>query len=464
MSKNFNYKKYPLKINLTIWYMIILFLVLIFFSSILYFYLEKQLKEEVHSILKMEMQNIKSEVRDPIKIGSDPLRSINNQNIKSYFINSQGKLISKHTSSDFIKNLNLEAINKFKIIEYNNQKWAVLAAPYDFNDSRTTEMTGFITLLYSFAREERVLDKLVVIFLIMIPLTLILASGGGYFLANRALKAIDIISATAEKISQKNLSQRIKISANRENEVGRLVKTLNNLLDRLENSFYRQKQFNADVSHELKTPVSVIKAQVDEALDSEEKLTVEQKDILLTIKKHIVQMNNLISQMLLLAKADEKNIKLDKEKFDLNIVVDTVIEEMNNLALEKNISIIKKTFGKQDFKIKADLSLITQLLLNLIDNAVKYTKSEGEIKVILTTQGSLYKINIIDDGIGIEEEELDNIFKRFYRVDKSRSREYGGTGLGLSICSWIVKIHGGEIKVESSMKNGSNFSIILPKE
>ena len=340
----------------------------------------------------------------------------------------------------------------------------MLSSAYDFTNLKDVKQPGYIILLYSFAREERMLEKLVVIFLIMIPLTLIFASWGGYFLSNRVLKAIDTISATAEKISQKNLSRRIEISANRENEVGRLVKTLNNLLDRLEDSFYRQKQFNADVSHELKTPVSVIKAQVDEALDSEEKLTVEQKDILLTIKKQIVQMNNLISQMLLLAKADEKNIKLDKEKFDLNIVIDTVIEEMNNLALEKNICITKETAGKQDFRIKADLSLITQLLLNLIDNAIKYTKSNGEIKVILTNLGSLYKINIIDDGIGIKEEELNDIFKRFYRVDKSRSREYGGTGLGLSICSWIVKIHGGEIKVESSLRNGSNFSIILPKE
>jgi signal transduction histidine kinase len=298
----------------------------------------------------------------------------------------------------------------------------------------------------------------------MIPLTLILASGGGYFLASRALKAIDLISVTAAKISQSNLSQRIKINKGREDEIGRLVKTLNSLLDRLENSFYRQKQFNADVSHELKTPISVIKAQIEEAIDSEKKLTSDQKNILLTIKKQIEQMNQLVSQMLLLAKVDGKNIKPDKEEFDLNVVVDAVIEEMNNLASEKNISIKKEIREGQEFRMKADLSLITQLLLNLIDNALKYSKDSGKIKIILTKLDGFYRLNIIDNGIGIAEEDLDDIFKRFYRVDKSRSREYGGTGLGLSICSWIVKIHGGEINIKSSLKKGSNFEILLPEE
>ncbi|TDP95276.1 hypothetical protein C7957_10950 [Halanaerobium saccharolyticum] len=468
MTKKFNYKKLPLKVNLTIWYMIILFLVLIFFSSTLYIYLERQLKDEVHSILELEMQNIKSEAKNSVQNNKELLNtSVNNQNIRTYFYNNKGKLIGEDLNSALTKNLIPAVINKkneFKIVKYNNQRWAVLVSAYNFTNAEDAERSGFVTLIYSFAKEERMLEKLLLILIIMIPITLIFASWGGYFLSNRALKAIDTISATAEKISQSNLSQRIKISENREDEIGRLVKTLNNLLNRLENSFYRQKQFNADVSHELKTPISVIRAQVEEALDSERKLTKEQKNILLTIKKQIDQMNSLVSQMLLLAKADEENVKLDKEVFDLNIVVDTVIEEMNNLASEKNISIIKETAGNDNFKIKADLSLITQLLLNLVDNAIKYTNSKGKIKIILTNLDDFYRINVIDNGVGIAEEDLNNIFKRFYRVDKSRSREYGGTGLGLSICSWIVEIHGGEINVESSLENGSNFSILLPKE
>jgi signal transduction histidine kinase len=300
------------------------------------------------------------------------------------------------------------------------------------------------------------------ILFISIPITLILASGGGYFLAKRALNAIDTISSTAEKISQNNMSQRIKISEGRGDEVGRLIKTLNNLLDRLESSFYRQKQFNADVSHELRTPISVIKAQIDESLDLENKLTFDQKDALLTIKKQIDQMNNLISQMLILAKADENSFELDKEEFELNIVVDTVIEEMDNLAIEKDISILKEIEARENFKIKADLSLITQLLLNLIENAIKYTQPSGKIIVRLSKSNDYYQLNIIDNGIGIAEEDISNIFKRFYRVDKSRSREYGGTGLGLAICNWIVNIHDGEIKVNSSLEAGSDFSIILP--
>lgn len=468
MNNIFNYKKSPLKIKLTIWYIIILFLVLTFFSSILYLYLENQLKEEVQNMLEIEMQNIKS---DSYKIivdnnSSEPLKNVNGHSIKMLFYNNQKKLLNKNFDSNLIKNIIPKFINekdKFKIINHNEKKWALLTKTHNV-DSNTPLKTGYTSLLYSFNREEKMLDKLLIILAVMIPFTLIFASGGGYFLANRALKAIDVISATAEKISQNNLSQRINVSEKRSDELGRLIKTLNNLLNRLEKSFYRQKQFNADVSHELKTPISVIKAQVEEGLDSEENLTSEQKDILLTIKKQIDQMNNLISQMLILAKADEKDFELNKEKFDLNIVINTVIEEMNNLASKKDISISKEVKGKNDFKIEADLSLITQLLINMIDNAIKYSRDNSKIKVILSNLENYYKINIIDNGIGIAEEDLKNIFNRFYRVDKSRSREYGGTGLGLSICSWIVESHDGEISVESFPGEGSNFSIMLPKK
>ena len=467
MNKNLNYKKYPLKINLTIWYMVILFLVLIFFSSILYFYLESQLSEEVKSILEIEMQQLKPEINETGLNSDYLLNSVDRENLTTFVYNSQGKLMNKNLESEFIQDIITEVNKKnnfFKIIEYNNQKWAVLSSTVNSAPDQDFTQTYHINLVYSFAREQKMLDNLILILLIMIPLTLILASGGGYFLASRALKAIDLISVTAAKISQSNLSQRIKINKGREDEIGRLVKTLNSLLDRLENSFYRQKQFNADVSHELKTPISVIKAQIEEAIDSEKKLTSDQKNILLTIKKQIDQMNQLVSQMLLLAKVDGKNIKPDKEEFDLNVVVDAVIEEMNNLASEKNISIKKEIREGQEFRMKADLSLITQLLLNLIDNALKYSKDSGKIKIILTKLDGFYRLNIIDNGIGIAEEDLDDIFKRFYRVDKSRSREYGGTGLGLSICSWIVKIHGGEINIKSSLKKGSNFEILLPEE
>lgn len=467
MNKNLNYKKYPLKINLTIWYMVILFLVLIFFSSILYFYLESQLSEEVKSILEIEMQQLKSEINETGLNSDYLLNSVDRENLTTFVYNSQGKLMNKNLESEFIQDIITEVNKKnnfFKIIEYKNQKWAVLRSAVNSGAAQDFTQTYHINLVYSFAREQKMLDNLILILLIMIPLTLILASGGGYFLASRALKAIDLISVTAEKISQSNLSQRIRVNEGREDEIGRLVKTLNSLLDRLENSFYRQKQFNADVSHELKTPISVIKAQIEEAIDSEKKLTSDQKNILLTIKKQIDQMNQLVSQMLLLAKVDGKNIKPDKEEFDLNVVVDAVIEEMNNLASEKNISIKKEIREGQEFRMKADLSLITQLLLNLIDNALKYSKNSGKIKIILTKLDGFYRLNIIDNGIGIAEEDLDDIFKRFYRVDKSRSREYGGTGLGLSICSWIVKIHGGEINIKSSLKKGSNFEILLPEE
>jgi signal transduction histidine kinase len=466
MNKNMSLKNYSLKFNLTIWYMIILFFVLIFFSSILYFYLEDQLHEEVNNILQMEIEGIENKIKNIDQSNNSYLNNIisstNKENFKLLFFDSQGNLeagnLERNSNLEFLAE-DIKKMNDFKILEYNDEEWAFMSKDYYITEG---EKVGYFGLAYSLAKENNMLNNLMLILFISIPITLILASGGGYFLAKRALNAIDTISSTAEKISQNNMSQRIKISEGRGDEVGRLIKTLNNLLDRLESSFYRQKQFNADVSHELRTPISVIKAQIDESLDLENKLTFDQKDALLTIKKQIDQMNNLISQMLILAKADENSFELDKEEFELNIVVDTVIEEMDNLAIEKDISILKEIEARENFKIKADLSLITQLLLNLIENAIKYTQPSGKIIVRLSKSNDYYQLNIIDNGIGIAEEDISNIFKRFYRVDKSRSREYGGTGLGLAICNWIVNIHDGEIKVNSSLEAGSDFSIILP--
>lgn len=468
MNSNLSYKKFPLKINLTIWYMLILLIVLLFFSAVIYFNLKTQLETEARNILQLEVNNLKNELANLTQAefntySNQADRYYNDPDIEVFFYNQAGKLESDLEINPFIP----ERINgkpRYNIIEYQGQKWSFMIDSYQLKGNNIQPKAGYLMVIYSLKKEQLMLKKLLLTMLIIIPLTLLLASGGGYFLSNRALTAIDIISATAEKISQSNLSKRIEIAHHREDEIGRLVKTLNNLLARLENSFYRQKQFNADVSHELRTPISVIKAHVDDALELDQHLTTEQKNIFLTIKNQVDQMNSMISQMLILARADDNNVKLDKEKFDLIIVIAAVIEEMNLQAAEKDIKIESNFKQQSEFLVKADLSLITQLLLNLVDNAIKYTRSGGKIKISLTDLNNYYKISVIDNGIGIKDTDLNNIFKRFYRVDKSRSRQYGGTGLGLSICKWIVDMHGGEITVKSNWGSGTEFSVFLLKE
>lgn len=464
----FNYNKSPLKVNLTIWYMIILLLVLIFFSSIAYLSLKNQIQGEVKDSLELEMNNIKNEIQTLEKLSDQNYLSylyndVNNKNHRVIFYDEDANILIGEEIEGFIPN-QLNDKNSYKIISYENQDWAVIIEPYYLSDSSTQQNNaGYIMIANSLEQEKEILNNLLLILTILLPITLLLASGGGYFLSNRALKPIDIISNTAEKISHSSLSQRIKIKEGREDEIGRLINTLNNLLMRLETSFHKQKQFTADVSHELRTPISVIKSHIEEALEElESDIPEEEIQLLQTIKKQVDQMDNMISQMLMLARVDEENFELDKENFDLNIVVDAVMEEMNLKAADKNIKLTKSTDLQEDYSLKADLSLITQLLLNLIDNAVKYTPAEGKIEISLSHTEEFYRIDIADNGIGIKEEELDSIFNRFYRVDKSRSREYGGTGLGLSICRWIVDIHGGKIYVESSYGEGTTFSVFLP--
>lgn len=256
-----------------------------------------------------------------------------------------------------------------------------------------------------------------------------------------------------------NLSKRIK-KREINDEIGRLIFTLNQLLDRIEIAFERQKQFTADASHELRTPIAVIRAQVEEALGKEQTATHYQKALKL-IKKQSEHMSHLVGQLLLLARIDNEENQIEKENFDIVEVIDVVVDEMQKEASQKLLS-IEKVIKDDSIYFCGDQSKITQLFLNLLGNAIEYTPEKGNIKVIVKITNKKLRIDIEDTGIGILPEHQGKIFKRFYRIDKARSRKQGGTGLGLAISRWIVAKHGGTISVKSELSKGSTFTVILP--
>ncbi len=302
----------------------------------------------------------------------------------------------------------------------------------------------------------RVLSTLRLGLLIGIPFMLLIAVVGGRLIAERSLMPIRDIIRSADRIAGGDLSARVPQTAARD-ELGELTATLNRMLQSVETSFIREKRFASDASHELRTPVAVMQAYA-ENLRAQPDATRQQKAELDTILAECRRMNKIITQLLTLTRGDEGRHPVLMETFDLREVAggvaDTLAERLSQRGMSLSIRMPEGTW------LTADQSLMTELLLNLTENAVKYGRQGGHIDVAASRSGGDMVIRVADDGIGIPAEALPHIFERFYRVDDARDRS--GTGLGLSIVDWIVNSHRGTVSVESEPHKGTVFQISLP--
>jgi two-component system sensor histidine kinase CiaH len=230
-------------------------------------------------------------------------------------------------------------------------------------------------------------------------------------------------------------------------------------------SYEKQREFLADASHELRTPLSVLLASVESIQgDTANRMTDFSGQVLVDMKDEIKRMAKMVTDLLTLARSDTAMLNLMKKQFELHSVAEQVLRTINPLAQAKNIN-LQLNFPEQ-ITVYADRDRVTQLLLILVDNAVKYTPNDGQVKLTIMRlggqNGSRVEIVVQDNGIGIAAEEQDLIFQRFYRIDKARSRAIGGSGLGLPIAKWIVEQHGGLIKVNSNLGAGARFVAVLP--
>jgi signal transduction histidine kinase len=238
-----------------------------------------------------------------------------------------------------------------------------------------------------------------------------------------------------------------------------LIQTINEMIARLEESFKRMAEFTADASHELKTPLCALRGEA-EVLLSKARTTGEYQEGLAHFIERSDQLNRMINDLILLSKFDASEAELRMVPVRLDLLIKDIGDLFRVLAEQKNI--VLSIDPCEETTVMGDKMRLQQLFTNLIDNAVKFTPEKGSIQIRVEKNMDLAQVKVIDTGIGIPLEEQANIFKRFYRVDKSRSKENGGVGLGLSIVEWIVKAHHGEIKVESKLNEGTTFAIHLP--
>lgn len=296
------------------------------------------------------------------------------------------------------------------------------------------------------------------IFILLGPIVVLLAIAVGMGLAKTSFSKINKVIETAQNITAERLHDRIP-EQETQDEIGKIITTFNAMISRLDISFNQMKQFSADASHELRTPLAVMRSQLEGALTSHATLS-DLKKIAANCLDETLRLTNIVTDLLLLSRADAGRETLKREPVFLHELVSSTYEESAIIASQKSITVTLDANEKAT--ILGEETHLRRMLLNLVDNAVKYNHDGGTISIALRTVGGMARITISDSGIGIPDGDVGRIFDRFYRVDRARSREVGGSGLGLSIVYWIVQAHGGTIDVQSGTNEGSKFVISLP--
>ncbi|OGL45113.1 MAG: hypothetical protein A2W05_00865 [Candidatus Schekmanbacteria bacterium RBG_16_38_10] len=463
-----------IRFKLVVWYMFILCLILIPFSTYLYLSLKKSLNEQLNYELKLGCVEVIEDVNEFLK--TNELEKLSKDNsmetlldpISDYVLvfDRERNLIYK--SDKFRKHSQI--LKKIKLNKNYTEKSAVQDIKLSKNRSirvMTARNGGngtpefYVQVGLPLKDIEYPLNRLLITLIIALPATLIVSSILGWFFVYKSLKPIDDITKAAMMIGVGDFNQRLRPIKNND-EVGRLVNTFNNMISKLDESFKQICQFTADVSHELRTPLTIIKGEIEVTL-KKVRTSEEYKRTLEVLLEEVDGMTKIVEDLLFLERADSGIIKLNILEINLDILLKDICEQFRNIVDKKKLK-LSIDINSGNAVIKGDASQIKKVFVNLLDNAVKYTNEGGEIVISVSDLGKYMKITFSDTGIGIPPEELPFIFERFYRVDRSRTADTGGSGLGLSICETIVKAHKGTIEVKSNPSSGTTFEVCLPKE
>ena len=319
-----------------------------------------------------------------------------------------------------------------------------------------------LAVVFSLHQPEEFLESIRYTFALIIPLGVVLASIGGYFLARNALAPVVSMSRQASLIDAANLRERLAVS-NARDELGVLAVSFNGLLERLAFSIEQQRRFMADASHELRTPVAILRGEADVALSQPNRPNVEYRESLVVLRETARGLGQIVEDLFTLARADAGNHPVVKTLFYLDELLADCARSARTLATAKSVSLEVQT--EPDLLIEADEGLVRRLFLNLIDNAIKFAPADS--RVLLTARGDAngYVSTVEDLGPGIPESLQARVFERFFRADTARTSSQGatsGAGLGLAISRWIAEAHGGTLRLASSSASGSIFEVRLP--
>jgi heavy metal sensor kinase len=321
-----------------------------------------------------------------------------------------------------------------------------------------TGQTVYIQLATSTTRPAAILDQWLTNAVLIIPILLITCVGGGVIVSLRPKKIIRSITDVTNRISSRNLAERLEVPDARD-EIRNLTITINRMLDRLAGSFSQIKQFTADVSHELRNPLFALQGELEVALSKERK-PEEYADIISNCVERIRFLFKMVKDLFVISGFDANNIPLELSKIDLGDLLDEIHAFFLPMAQEKKIAFTVRV--QDQIVLEVDRTKFLQLLNNLIENAIKFTPVGGCIVLSARAGESQLEVSVEDSGIGIPPSDLENVFNRFYQVDKSRSDFHAGSGLGLHICKRIAEVHGGDIQAAPNPTRGVTFTVRLP--
>jgi heavy metal sensor kinase len=310
----------------------------------------------------------------------------------------------------------------------------------------------------SSAGTEATLAHVLVMLAVSLPVAVCVAVAGGFVLVRRALQPVASIASKAEDISLHNLSERLPVVQSGD-EIEQLSVALNRMIRRLEDAVRSSKQFVADASHELRTPLTVMRGEL-ESLAQDAGLGGEIRETLGSVLEEVDRLGEIVDGLFALSRLDAGEAPAERVKFDLGELAATTASQMSLLAEDKRVSVSCESAG--GVTVEGDRARLKQVVVNLLDNAIKYTPSGGQVRLAVRREAGFAVLEVSDNGIGIPADALPHVFQRFFRVDSSRSREQGGAGLGLSIVKSICSAHGAEVEVSSNPGEGSTFRIRQP--
>lgn len=467
--------------RLTLWYTGGLALILIVFSLGVYYLSESHLRQRLDSEVRTTTEGIARLLVYEFNEGESESQAVHSALNEHYFphqaaaiFDAQGRLLSEKTLPD---NHRAELLTELSVPSESLQLMTVAGKNGDSPKVGNGNSVRIATQRVTIAREGKSyvvvvsqslkllteeLAALRRILLMAVPLALALAGLGGWFLARKSLLPVVAMSESARRIGAENLAQRLPV-ANSRDELGQLASAFNELLERLQNSFAQQRQFMADASHELRTPLSVIRTAADVTLEQPTREEPEYREALAIIERQTARLTRIVDEMFTLARADAGKRELRRKDFYLDELIAETSAAAALLAERNGVTVECATNDETPYC--GDEELLRQMILNLLDNAIKFTPSSGRISVKLSQKDSRHIITVNDTGIGIPAEAQAHIFERFYRVDQARSRSEqingSGAGLGLSIARWIAEAHGGSLELLHSDSTGSTFVVSL---
>ncbi|HIZ21554.1 MAG TPA: HAMP domain-containing histidine kinase [Candidatus Blautia faecigallinarum] len=446
-------KKVPLKWKLTILYAAFMILMTGIMLSILFSLSSSEILSSVETDLENDVFGAFEDIQwdgKRLKIDRDFYEVEKGIYLSAY--NSGESLIGGRIPYEFTLNVPLgEGLRR---LTQEGISW------YIWDTSSNIEGYGkvYVRGITSITEAESSLRVTLRLSVILFPLLVVLAASLGYFFVSRTLRPVSRITSTARAIyEEEDLSKRIGLTGEK-NELYKLAETFDLMLEKVEKSFEKEKQFTSDASHELRTPVAVILSQCEYLLEDTQ-LSQETRSAVEVIQRKAGNMAKIISQLLFLSRADQNRQVIHKEYLELSLLTEMAAEEQQEIAKTKGIRI--ETDIQEGVQGYVDETLFIRIWMNLIGNGISYGKENGWLKISMKEKEGILFGSVEDNGIGITKEQLPHIWERFYQADASRSQR-DGAGLGLPMVKWIVQIHGGEIKAESEYGQGSRFAFTIP--